>query len=134
DNELTPHLIVDATVPGTRVPIEFVRDGQIVLNIAPRAVGNLEMGNDYVYFNARFSGVSFRVIVPLAAVQAIYARENGAGTTFEPEVHYEEDAVIPDTDNNGESSKKEHVTISVVESDRLHHHDDDTPPDNDPTP
>lgn len=88
DNELTPHLVVDATMPGVRVPMEFVQDGQIILNLAPRAVGNLEMGNEAVTFNARFGGRPHSVIVPLYAVQAIYARENGAGTMFEPEDAY----------------------------------------------
>lgn len=88
ENELTPHLVVEATLPGVRVPEEFIQDGQIILNIAPRAVGNLELGNEAVTFSARFSGRPHSVIVPLYAVQAIYARENGAGTMFEPEEAY----------------------------------------------
>lgn len=88
DNDLTPHLVVAATLPGVRVPMEFVQDGQIILNIAPRAVGNLELGNEAITFNARFSGKPHSVIVPLYAVQAIYARENGAGTMFEAEDAY----------------------------------------------
>ncbi|MGL5006208.1 MAG: ClpXP protease specificity-enhancing factor [Plesiomonas sp.] len=96
DNDLTPHLVVDAMLPNVQVPMEFVRDGQIVLNIAPRAVGNLELGNDAVRFNARFGGIPQQVDVPLAAVLALYARENGAGTLFEPEVAYDipEDEMI----------------------------------------
>ncbi|GAB7258723.1 ClpXP protease specificity-enhancing factor [Dickeya ananatis] len=89
DNQLTPHLVVDVTVPGVQVPMEFARDGQIVLNIAPRAVGNLELADDSVRFNARFGGVPRQVFVPMASVMAIYARENGAGTMFEPEPAYE---------------------------------------------
>ncbi len=88
DNDLTPHLVVDATASGVRVPLEFVQDGQIVLNIVPRAVGNLELGNDAITFNARFGGRPHSVIVPLYAVQAIYARENGVGTVFDPEEAY----------------------------------------------
>lgn len=60
DNQLTPHLVVDVTLPGVKVPMEYARDGQIVLNIAPRAVGNLELANDEVRFNARFGGVPRR--------------------------------------------------------------------------
>lgn len=90
DNDLTPHLVVSAELPGVRVPLEFVQDGQIILNVAPRAVGNLELGNEAITFNARFSGRPHSVIVPLYAVQAIYARENGAGTMFEPEEAYME--------------------------------------------
>lgn len=75
-------------MPGVRVPLEFVQDGQIILNIAPRAVGQLELGNEAISFHARFSGRPHSVIVPLHAVLAIYARENGAGTMFEPEEAY----------------------------------------------
>ena len=99
DNDSTPHLVVDATMPGVRVPTEFIQDGQIILNIAPRAVGQLELGNDAISFNARFSGRPHSVMVPMYAVQAIYARENGAGTMFEPEeayTHIEEEDI---TDN-----------------------------------
>ena len=89
DNQLTPHLVVDVTLAGVNVPMEYARDGQIVLNIAPRAVGNLELGSDEVRFNARFGGVPRQVYVPMAAVLAIYARENGAGTMFEAEPAYD---------------------------------------------
>ncbi|MGF1753231.1 ClpXP protease specificity-enhancing factor [Vibrio makurazakiensis] len=88
DNELTPHLVVEATLPGVRVPEEFIQDGQIILNVAPRAVGQLELGNEAVTFSARFGGRPHSVIVPLYAIEAIYARENGAGTMFEPEEAY----------------------------------------------
>ncbi|WP_208746717.1 MULTISPECIES: ClpXP protease specificity-enhancing factor [Vibrio] len=90
DNELTPHLVVEAMLPGVRVPEEFIQDGQIILNVAPRAVGQLELGNEAITFSARFGGRPHSVIVPLYAVQAIYARENGAGTMFEPEEAYME--------------------------------------------
>lgn len=88
DNDLTPHIVVDATLPGTQVPFDYVKDGQIVLNIAPRAVGNLELSNEHVCFNARFGGKPQQVMVPMAAVLALYARENGAGTMFEMEPAY----------------------------------------------
>lgn len=90
DNELTPHLVVDATVVGTQVPQQYVKDGQIVLNIASTAVGNLELGNDWIEFHARFGGIPHHVWVPLAAVIAIYARENGAGIAFDHEEAYDE--------------------------------------------
>ncbi|ABE56473.1 Stringent starvation protein B [Shewanella denitrificans OS217] len=88
DNHLTPHVVVDAFVKGTQVPQQFVKDGQIVLNIAEGAVANLHIGNDFVEFNARFGGVPQQVVVPLAAIVAIYARENGAGTVFDMEDAY----------------------------------------------
>lgn len=79
DNGLTPYIVVDATRPGVRVPLFAVHEGKVVLNVAPRAVAKLELGNDVITFMARFSGTSHAVQVPVAAVQAIYARENGQG-------------------------------------------------------
>ncbi|TOL43958.1 stringent starvation protein B, partial [Vibrio parahaemolyticus] len=75
DNDMTPHLVVDVTVPDVNVPMEFARDGQIVLNVAPRAVGNFEITNEEVRFNARFGGVPRQVYVPMSAIMAVYARE-----------------------------------------------------------
>ncbi|QFU24418.1 ClpXP protease specificity-enhancing factor [Shewanella eurypsychrophilus] len=89
DNELTPHVVVDAYVPGTQVPQQYVKDGQIVLNITSSAVGNLQIGHDFIEFNARFGGVPQQVVLPMAAIVAIYARENGAGTVFDMEEAYE---------------------------------------------
>ena len=79
DNGMTPHVLVNARAPGVRVPAHTVKDGQVVLNIADRAVSRLEMGNDALRFSARFGGVSQSVVVPLHAVIAIYARETGQG-------------------------------------------------------
>ncbi|QYJ79305.1 ClpXP protease specificity-enhancing factor [Shewanella acanthi] len=88
DNQLTPHVVVDAFVKGTQVPQQYVKDGQIVLNIAASAVGNLQIGNEFVEFNARFGGVPQQVLLPMASIVAIYARENGAGTVFDIEDAY----------------------------------------------
>ncbi|NOT89220.1 MAG: ClpXP protease specificity-enhancing factor [Lysobacter sp.] len=77
DNDMTPHLLVDAARPGVQVPASAVNDGKVVLNVAARAVSGLEMGNDGIAFTARFRGVSHPVWVPMAAVLAIYARETG---------------------------------------------------------
>lgn len=112
DNDLTPHLVVDATMTGVRVPMEFVQDGQIILNVAPRAVGNLELGNEAITFNARFSGRPHSVIVPLYAVQAIYARENGAGTMFEPEEAYM-GSIVEDEDQ--QDAAEEHLSVATEE-------------------
>lgn len=85
DNGLTPHLLVDATRPQVMVPSHAVKDGRIVLNVAQRAVAGLEMTNDLIRFSARFGGVSHTVSVPVSAVLAIYARENGQGMALPPE-------------------------------------------------
>jgi len=85
DNNLTPHLVVDATIVGTVVPQNFVSEGQIVLNMSPTAVQGLQLADHEVRFNARFGGQPMQVIVPMTAALAIYARENGAGAMFEAE-------------------------------------------------
>lgn len=79
DNGMTPHLLVDATRTGVRVPAHTVKEGRVVLNVAERAVTRLSMDNEAVGFTARFGGVSHPVLVPIAAVLAIYARETGQG-------------------------------------------------------
>lgn len=84
DNDLTPYLMVDATADNVQIPREHVQDGRIVLNIASRATGNMTMQNDYIHFNARFSGVSQEIWVPLNAVIGIYAKENQQGMFFDP--------------------------------------------------
>ncbi|MEC6797804.1 ClpXP protease specificity-enhancing factor [Photobacterium sp. S4TG1] len=114
DNDLTPHLVVDATLPGVKVPMEFVSDGQIILNIAPMAVGNLELSNEAVSFSARFSGRPHSVIVPMYAVLAIYARENGAGTMFEPEAAYDTDTAIYDDEQALEDESNDDVVAPSV--------------------
>lgn len=133
DNQLTPHLVVDVMMPGVNVPMEYARDGQIVLNIAPRAVGNLELANDEVRFNARFGGVPRQVSVPLAAVLAIYARENGAGTMFEPETAYDENADSFNDDQDVENGGSETV-MSVIDGDKPDISDDSDPDDTPPPP
>ena len=84
DCGLTPYITV-VVDEWTRVPREFVRDGQIVLNVGPDATNKLQIGNEYVEFMARFGGVARELSIPVGRVTAIYARENGAGMTFELE-------------------------------------------------
>tara|TARA_R110001592_G_scaffold363371_1_gene685671 strand:- start:293564 stop:293950 length:387 start_codon:yes stop_codon:yes gene_type:complete len=85
DNDCTPYVLVDAAVTDVMVPQQFVKDGQIVLNISPGAVMDLNIGNDAMAFNGRFGGVATDIYVPIPAVVGIYARENGQGMVFEPE-------------------------------------------------
>jgi len=82
DNDLTPYILVDTSIVGVQVPQQHVHDGKIVLNIAPRAVQDLDLGNEEIYFSARFSGVSMIVRVPIDAVMSIYAMESGEGMVF----------------------------------------------------
>lgn len=86
DNSLTPYLVVFARAEGVEVPQQYVnKDGQIVLNIAPRAVIGLDLSNVGVRFSARFGGIPTDIFVPSHAVLGIYAKENGQGMMFEPE-------------------------------------------------
>ncbi len=86
DNNCTPHILVDAHIEGVRVPQQHVnKEGQIILNIAPGAVSDFVMDNDYVAFSARFGGVANQLFIPCTAILGIYARENGRGMMFEPE-------------------------------------------------
>ena len=82
DNQLTPYLLVDASNDDVHVPEQYIENGKIVLNIAPRAVHDLELGNQIVAFNARFSGKPTEISVPITSVLAIYAQENGQGIVF----------------------------------------------------
>jgi stringent starvation protein B len=82
ENGFTPYVVVDASLPGVSVPKDFVNNGQIVLNISPGAVRGLHIGNEFLEFNARFGGVPMQVIVPISAVLAVYAKENGQGMVF----------------------------------------------------
>ncbi|WP_394389250.1 ClpXP protease specificity-enhancing factor [Shewanella woodyi] len=116
DNELTPHVVVDAFVPGTQVPQQYVKDGQIVLNITSSAVGNLQIGHEYIEFNARFGGVPQQVVLPMASIVAIYARENGAGTVFDAEEAYQlEDDEFESGLSVVEEAEDEDVVIEAVD-------------------
>ena len=85
DNRLTPYLMIDADFPDVLVPEHFIEDGKIVLNIAPDTVQQLVLSSDWVSFDARFSGVTHRIRLPVQTVTAIYAVENGRGMVFDPE-------------------------------------------------
>ena len=85
DNGWTPLMLVDATLDGVEVPREHVKEGRVALNLTPRAIRDLVMENTLVSFRTRFSGVSYLVRIPMGAVTAIYAEENGQAITFPPE-------------------------------------------------
>jgi stringent starvation protein B len=85
DNDCTPHIVVNADVLGTDVPREYIDGGQIVLNISMTAVQSLSLGNELINFQARFNGIARMVSIPIRAIMAIYARENGRGMVFTEE-------------------------------------------------
>lgn len=125
DNELTPHLVVNAEEDHVTVPLQFVDEGQIVLNVNPSAVRNFFMGDEAVSFNARFSGQPMDVYVPMRAIMAIYARENGQGMGFGTEpgaefylqeevVEEVKDSVTDLAESDGPKPKRKGPALKVV--------------------
>ena len=109
DNDCTPYILVDAARHGVEVPREFVRDGQIVLNISPAAVRALVIDNEIITFDGRFGGEALTITVPVDALMAIYARENGQGMVFEAagEPEAEEGPFIEEV-SDSDASESEH--------------------------
>ncbi len=105
DNDCTPYILVDARHEHVTVPEQYVKDGQIVLNISPTAVIELNISNTAVAFNGRFGGVATDIYVPVGAVIGIYARENGQGMVFETEDP--EDTPPPDAPGPDSGAKPE---------------------------
>jgi stringent starvation protein B len=99
DNNFTPYLLVNAEAPNVVVPRQYVQDGKIVLNLRPQAVHGLSLGNRNIMFNARFGGSPMQVDVPIRAVLAIYAQENGKGMVFDEEEDDGDDETPPPADN-----------------------------------
>ena len=95
DNGLTPHLLVSVN-SACRVPMAYVKDGEIVLNLNYSATKDLQIDNDAIVFSARFGGNAQNLYVPMAAVKGLFARENGQGMFFETSA----DVVAPPVDAN----------------------------------
>ena len=96
DNNLTPHILVDTSEDNVSVPVEFIEDDKIILNIAASAVANLSLDDDYISFNARFAGVAREIFVPVSAVRVVYARENGMGVVLPDDPDQDEAPVTQD--------------------------------------
>jgi stringent starvation protein B len=94
DSGEVPNTLVDAEVDGVVVPIEHVRDGQIVLNISPQAVRNLNLGNEFIMCEGRFSGRSIELVLPIESVRAIYCRDSGQGLAFDDEDMLTDDSAV----------------------------------------
>ncbi|HEY9103865.1 ClpXP protease specificity-enhancing factor [Chitinimonas sp.] len=84
DHGYTPYLVV-AVRDKMQVPMEFVKNGEITLNVSYNATRNLQLRDDYVHFSARFNGVSRDIVVPVGAVVSLFARETGEGMAWEPD-------------------------------------------------
>lgn len=106
DNDCTPYIVVQAGYPGVLVPEQFVEDGKITLNAAPRSVRDLKLGNDSITFSASFSGVVYDIVVPCYAVAAIFARENAQGMMFEVKLPDVESEDVPPPSGGGKPTLK----------------------------
>jgi stringent starvation protein B len=118
DNGFSPHLLV-AVNAQCRVPMAYVKDGEIVLNLNYSATKDLHIDNDAIVFSARFGGVSQNLYVPMGAIKGIFARENSQGMFFEPELETDQgiDSSVADLDANGKDSKtpeKKKPTLTIV--------------------
>ena len=116
DNDLTPYIVVDVSVYGVLVPMAYVNDGQIILNIASSAVGTIALGADAIEFSARFGGKLEHMTVPYGAIAAIYAKENGAGTSFSIEHPNDDEIGTKAAIDNEEKSNKPKASLSSVSS------------------
>jgi stringent starvation protein B len=85
DNVLTPHIVIDVAAADSNLPVEYAKDGQLVVNVSYSATQNLFIGNERVSFDARFGGVSRHLDIPILAVVGVYARESGQGMIFSGE-------------------------------------------------
>lgn len=106
DNGLTPHVLVDAEVDGVDVPEHVIQKGKVVLNIAASAAEHLLLDNDTISFKARFSGNPYPINVPMNAVIAIYARENGQGMMFA-----QDDSPQPPVDGSDDPPSRSHLKV-----------------------
>ncbi|MBK1732590.1 ClpXP protease specificity-enhancing factor [Thiococcus pfennigii] len=113
DNQLTPHLLVDASRKDAQLPVAYAQDGKIVLNITPSAVRGLVLGNDRITFGARFGGVAMEVWLPVDAVIGIYARENGHGMLF-PDEEPRPSGETADVEAEEAPPPRERPTLKVV--------------------
>jgi stringent starvation protein B len=113
DNDLTPYVAVDAGIPGTTVPKEYIEDDRIVLDISAVSTSGLVISNEALEFKARFNGVSRNIYIPIQAVMVIYAQENNKGMAFPPE---EFDSESYEEDDYGEidSSQKTKPKLTLV--------------------
>lgn len=114
DNDLTPYIVVDVNVYGVLVPMGYVADGQIVLNIASSAVGSISMGETAIEFSARFGGKLEHITVPYGAIAAIYAKENGAGTSLP--IEHPSDEILDDLPIEPKPTEINKTSLSSISS------------------
>ncbi|SHI50858.1 ClpXP protease specificity-enhancing factor [Cycloclasticus pugetii] len=111
ENGMTPYLLVDASYEGVIVPTAYVSDERIILNTKPSAVQNWFLDNEAISFSARFSGRSENLYIPINAVLATYAKENGKGMMFDERF---EDDVPPDPDKSPAKKETKKPVLKIV--------------------
>lgn len=109
DNQLTPYLLVNAALDGVQVPLEYINDGKIVLNIDPDAVHNFHADNEWISFSARFSGKQMELFIPIIAVLAIYGKENNEGMFFT-----DDEETSPTSPKKTSSPKQKRPGLKIV--------------------
>jgi stringent starvation protein B len=115
ENGFTPHVIVDTKVAGVRVPPGYADEsGRIVLNIHPRALHGFSFDDTWLRFSARFGGAAFNIEVPLTAVVAVYAKENGQGISFPPDSGADDDTGGPSESGPDDGAPRRRPSLRVV--------------------
>ena len=109
DNNMTPYILVNAESPGVRLPEQYVENGKIVLNISQQAVSHMQQDNDWIQFSARFGGKPVQIDVPVNAVLAIYAKENGQGMVLD-----RDDNTRPPPPKNSLATKRKKPHLELV--------------------
>lgn len=94
DSDCTPYLLVNTSYPDVDVPVEYVREGKIILNISPRSIGQYTVDNEAIQFSARFNGMLRDIYIPFGAIEALYAQESGDGVMFQEEEFYSEQSYL----------------------------------------
>ncbi len=110
DNGMTPHLLIDAQADAVDVPAQVIQNGKIILNVSPNAVQGLDLGNEWILMDARFSGKTHQLSIPVSAVIAVYARENGQGMMFADEVDGPE-TPEPDGSDSPKQGSPSHLKV-----------------------
>ena len=134
DNQLTPHLVVDVTLQDVQVPMEYARDGQIVLILHRVRWATWNWLTMKCALTRASVVCRVRCLCRWLLCLAIYARENGAGTMFEPEAAYDEDVASLNDDDNDASGFESETVMSVIDGDKPDNGDDNNPDDTPPPP
>ena len=110
DNGLTPYILVNAECPEAVLPLQFIENGKIVLNVSATAVNDLHIDNDWLLFSARFNGQATDISIPITAILAIYAKENGQGMVLDRDDDGDE-TPPPGSRSKLKADKKPHLQL-----------------------